>query len=268
MSKLTNVIIAALFLLFAGTTAFAIFEHKQRIKSDRIIGSNRKTVNQAATIINHYLDTNSRQHTVIAADENKLPAKWYKNGTAISGGLVDTVTKALNIAKKQLIEITRIAGTVRAEKLKAERKYDSLQRITYFYKDKYLQLSFRPALKNSDTTDNGEFSFRYNDSINIVKYWKRKWFLGAKKNYIDIFSNDARTTINGVDRLIVEQHKPDLEISLQMTGNYAPYRHLFYFGPGVQLNFDRFSVIGDYHYDFSARNWQPSVATRFDIVKF
>lgn len=272
MDKLTdNIKNIALIGLLLIAIVFGVIQTYKLKKSESMAAmaaiKTQKTVSQAATIINRYIDTSGRNHVVISADSNRLTTNWYKDGTAISGGLVDTVARALNIAKKQLQEITQIANTTQADKLKALKKYDSLQRITYFYKDKYLQLAYRPALPG-DTIDNGQFDFKYNDSLNVVQYWKKKWFMGAKKSYIDIFSNDPRTTINGVKRLVVQQEEPSFGLRIQAVGVYGFDAKKINVGPGVQFDFKRFSLTGTYYYDTDFSRWRPTVGARYDIIRF
>lgn len=261
-----NIIIAS---LSACAIGFAIWGFKQKDQKETAqvkTASQEKVVKQAATIINTYIDKNNLNHSVISADSNRLSANWYDNGTAISGGLVDTVAQALGIAKKQLQEAVQISTTTEAAKLKAEKKIDSLQRLTYYYRDKYLQLAYRPA-KPGDTTDNGQFDFKYNDSLNVVQYWKRSWFLGAKKNYIDIFSNDPRTTVNGIKRLVVEQKEPSFGLRVQAIANYNFSKQVVNVGPGLQFDFKRLSLLGTYYYDFDGQAFRPTFAARYDLIK-
>lgn len=265
--KLYKVIIAVLGIALIIATIICVVEHNKRSNAENQSASSQKVVSQAATIINHYIDTSKRNHVVISSDSNKLSQDWYKNGTAISGGLVDTVTAALNIARKQLQEVTQIASETRAAKLKADKTIDSLKQVTYFYKDKYLELAYRPA-KVGDTTSNGEFEFKYNDSLNVVQYWKRAWLLGAKKSYIDIYSNDPRTTINGVKRLKVEQKEPAFGLRIQAVSNYNFSRGLINAGPGVQFDYKRLSLVGSYYYDFDANLFRPALGARYDLIRF
>ncbi|GAA4341584.1 hypothetical protein GCM10023149_53970 [Mucilaginibacter gynuensis] len=262
-----KIAIAVLFVALIGSGCYIYYQGKDLKYAQSENTKSQATVKQAATIINRYIDTAGRKHVVVEDDENKLKNNWYQNGTAISGGLIDTVAQALNIARKQLQEITQVATVTKYEKLKAERKYDSLQRLTYYYKDKYLQLAYRPA-RPGDTTDNGQFDFAYNDSLHVVQYWKRKWLLGAKKSYVDIFSSDPRTTVNGVKRLVVEQKEPTFGLRVQAVSNYSFSRKLLNVGPGLQFDFKRFSLVGTYYYDVDANQWRPSIGARYDLIRF
>jgi chemotaxis signal transduction protein len=267
MNKLSSIIIGTLALGLVAAIAFGLYERKQRYKAETQTASTQKVVSQAAKIIDHYIDSSKRNHVVISADSNQLEEKWYKNGTAISGGIVDTVTAALNIAKKQLQEVTQIASQTKADKLQALKTIDSLKQVTYYYKDRYLQLAYRPA-RTGDTTDNGQFDFKYNDSLNVVQYWKKDWFLGSKKSYIDIYSNDPRTSINGVKRLVVKQEQPTFGLRVQAVSNYSFSRKVLNVGPGIQFDIKRFSLIGTYYYDTDLNQWRPSVGLRYDIIRF
>jgi len=268
MNKLKNILIVILTAGLLVTSYYAWRCHRQKTYAEKRSVRNQKTVDMAATIISRLVDSSGRNHITIRADGNTLPAGWEKDGTAIKGGLIDTVAQALNIARKQLQEVTQIAITNQAKHLRAERAIDSLQRITYFYKGRYMQLAYRPAAKGADTTDHGRFDYQYNDSINVVQYWKRRWLLGARQSYIDIYPNDPNATINGVKRLVVKQKEPALGLRIQAVSNYDFSRRLMNIGPGVQFDINRFSLAGNYYYDFDAKQFRPSVGARYDLVRF
>lgn len=268
MNNFSKIIISVLAIGLIAAVIYGVVQHRLREKAENQSHLNQRTVNQATRIINSYVDSSQRKHAVIAADENILPPNWTKNGIAISGGLVDTVAQALNIAKNKLQQITQIATTTQAENLQAKRTIDSLKRLVYSYRDKYVQMTYRPALPGADSADNGQFDFKYNDSLNVVQYWKKKWFLGAKKSYIDIYSNDPRTTVNGVKRLVVEQRSPVFGLRVQGVSSYSFSRKLLNVGPGVQFDIGKFSLVGTYYYDFDASKFRPSVGARYDFVRF
>lgn len=268
MNKFKNILIVILTAGLLITSFLAWRFNSQKNKAEDKSASNEETVNQAATIIDRYVDSAGRNHAMVKAEENVLPHDWYKNGTAIRGGLIDTVAKALNIARKQLQQVTQVATVSEARALKAEKRVDSLQRVTYFYKSKNLQMAYRPPLKTADSTDQGQFDYRYNDSITVAQYWKKKWLLGAKRSYVDIFSNDPNTTVNGVKRLVVEQKEPTFGLRVQAVGNYSFSRKLLNVGPGIQFDVKRFSIVGTYYYDFDANQFRPSVGARYDLIRF
>jgi hypothetical protein len=269
MNKLKNTLIVILTAGLLITSYFAWYYHGQKNNAETKTVKNQKTVELAANIISRMVDSSGRNHTTISASGNVLPNDWYKDGTAIKGGFIDTVARALNIKnKKQLEEVTQISIKNEARALKAEKKVDSLQRITFFYKGKYMQLAYRPPMRPTDTTDQGQFDYKYNDSITVVQYWKRKWILGAKKSYIDIFSNDPNATVNGVKRMVVEQKEPTFGLRVQAVGNYSFSRKLLNIGPGLQFDFKRFSLVGTYYYDFDANQFRPSVGARYDLIRF
>ena len=265
--QIKNIAIAALTSLLLITAALAWHQKTLKEKAEGQTAGSRQIVTQAATIINRYIDGSSRRHAVISADSNHLTNNWYTNGIAISGGLVDTVAEALKIAKDKLQQVTQIATVTKAAQLKAEKKIDSLQRLTYYYHDRYLQLAYRPAYA-TDSTGNGQFDFAYNDSLNVVQYWKRNWLLGAKKSYIDIYSNDPRTTVNGIKRLVVEQKEPKLGVRILAMASYDFSRKLITIGPGLQVDFKHLSLTGSFYYDADAQSFKPKFAARYDFIKF
>ena len=267
INNLKNTVIIVLGVLLASVSCWALYQKSQKEKAENKTSVNQKVVNQAATIINRYIDSSGRKHAVLSADSNHLPANWYQNGTAIKGGLVDTVAQALNIAKKQLEAITQVATITQAEKLSAQKQIDSLRHLTYYYQDKYLWIAYHPA-KADDTTGNGQFDFKYNDLLNIAQYWKKSWFLGAKKSYIDIYSNDVRTTVNGVKRLVVEQQQPAFNLRIQVVANYNFDNPVLNLGPGLQLDIKSLSLTGAYYYKQDTRSFIPVLGAHYDLFHF
>lgn len=268
--SIKTLIILICVLLLAGVAVYLYVRH-QNAELEKL-NLQKKTISDKvqteATIIARKVDKQGLQHVTIEAAENIIPHAMI-NEPAVSTGILDTTAMAIGQQKKQIQVLTQISTTAQARALRAERIVDSLQRVTFYYKDRYLQLAYRPALINAkDSTDHGQFDFSYNDSLNVVQYWKKSWFLGAKKSYIDIYSNDKRTTVNGVKRLVVEQKHPTFGLRIQAVGNYSFSRKLLNFGPGIQFDFNRFSIVGSYYYDLDATRWRSNIGARYDIVRF
>lgn len=249
--------------LSIGSSAYFYTKYKS---SESKRAKETKTVNMATKIVTRYTDRFNQNHVVIDAKETELSRKQF-NDIAVSPGILDTTVMALNIQKRQIESLTQIATTTEARALKAERRVDSLKRLTYYYKDKYLDLAFSPS-ETKDTMDFGTFDFKYNADLTITQYNKRKWLLGTKKTFIDIYSNDPRTTVNGVKRLAVQQERPTLGLRVQAVSSYNFESHNLMNGVGLQVDVKRMSFLGAGYYDFRSNKWVPAITARYDILRF
>lgn len=268
MKNLKNYLMVALILIAVGSIIAAL--HFKR-KSESVVAlpdQVKKQVQAEATIIARKVDKEGLQHVTIKETENIIPID-RKDRIAISQGVMDTTAKALarvGILEKQLQSLTIINSTLTAENLKAKQIIKD-GRVAYGYKDKYVNLEYTPP-STTDTLDKGKFDFAYNADLNIVQYWKRNWFLGAKHSYIDIYSNDPRTTVNGVKRLKFEQKQPIFGLRIQAGANYNPQTGSAGFGPAARFDVGRFSIQGNYTYYPESERWRPSINANYDLVRF
>jgi hypothetical protein len=226
--------------------------------------SQKDQINTEAEIIARKVDKEGIEHVTIEATKNLLPANEAKE-SAVSPGILDTTAMAIGILKKQVKDLTVINSTLLAENIQVKKIINSDNSISYNYSDKWVNLKFTPSI---DTTSEGRFDFSYNADLNIVQYWKRNWFLGAKKSYIDIYSNDQRTKINNVKRLVVEQESPMFGLRLQASTSYNPVDGEISVGPAMRIDAGRFSFQGNYHWFPELNKWQPIIIGNYDIIRF
>jgi hypothetical protein len=185
---------------------------------------------------------------------------------------IDSVAEALSIKAKQLESVTTISTETRGDSIPfLQKKIDSLQRLVFFYNDKYLRLTVRTNPK-SDTLAMDNFDFQYNDSLSIRQYWNRKSVLGlnlgSKQYFTDISSTDPRTTIGGLKTITIKQNMPSVGFRIQAVTNFNFITHSL--SPGVGFRFDahRFSLNGIYYFNTSIEQWVPVVGLRYDIIQF
>jgi len=223
-----------------------------------------KKIQTEASIIARQVDKFGSEHVTISATENVYPASTLRQ-PAVSTGLLDTVAMALKIKTKQVEELTRINSTLNVKNARAYYSIDSLKRRTIQYRDKYVSIAYTP-----DTTDTiaGTFDFKYAADIKIAQYYKRNWFLGAKKSYIDVWSQDNRVTINGVDRFQVEQKDPAFGLRIQASSTFHPKNGIYGFGGGARIDLGRFSVNPNYIYYPNSGTWAPNLQVNYDLIRF
>ncbi len=224
----------------------------------------RNKVQTEAKIIARQVDKFGSEHVTIKATENLYPLSAIKS-PAVSVPLLDTIAMALKIRTKQLEEALRIQGTMKASNLRANYVIDSLKRRTVVYRDRYVNLSYTPNQADSAA---GTFDLAYNADIKVAQYYKRNWFLGAKKSYIDIWSVDPRLTINGVDRYKVEQKAPSFGLRVQAAGNVNPQTGAYGAGLGARIDFNRFSLQYNYLYYPTTGSKRGNLQLNYDIIRF
>jgi hypothetical protein len=234
----------------------------KHIRKDALIN---QQVQKSATIISRKVDEFGLKHVTIAEAENILPRVLINDAYA-RPGVVDSIASTLNINNKQIESITIINSTLMAENLVLKKNIDSLKRVFYTYKDNFLAVKFKPA-NTVDTLPT--FDYKYNAKLNYAEYWKRKFpIIGAKKNYIDIWSDDPRTTINGVDRLKIEQKQQGFGLRVQMRSIYSISSQKLFAGPGLSFDFNRYNLLGYSYYNLTDNRWQYAIGINYDLIRF
>jgi len=259
-------IIAGLVVLLACAVTWAIRERGAKEIAKTISEPSKVLKDPTAPSVDQFIDSLKQNHNTFDNTKNVVGGKEV----AVSKTLVDTIARLSGIKPDQITDWKQIATQTEGRALKAERMVDSLQRETFFYKDKYLQLAFRRG-NPADTTDKGTFDFKYDADLNVTQYTTRGKILGlpigAKKSYTDIYSSDPRTTIKGLKTFTVEQKQPHYGFRLQLVTNYSFRRNALQFGLGAQVDINRFSIVGTQYYNPVENNFSPNIGARFDLIR-
>ncbi|MGG5507905.1 MULTISPECIES: DUF6808 domain-containing protein [unclassified Myroides] len=155
-------------------------------------------------VVKEYI-RDSIKHTVFV--EKKVKDTELEKRLAISSQYADSLERALKVSITQIKQVTKVNAELDAT-LKLVKQTDG----TITYQDKWLSLLYQPT---SETLD-----LKYNVSLNIARYSKRSWFLAEKKDYIDIYSDDPRVTIRGLNSFSL-QEKPPRRFGLGLSTGYA-----------------------------------------------
>lgn len=216
-------------------------------------------------IVKRYKDSAGNEHIVVKDGKNIITKAELKNPERPLN-IIDSSAKLLKIAATEIQRVTRINILMNDSLMKARKIISGLNKqLSYAYNDRFVSLKFTPPI---DTADTGTFAFAYNADLNIVQYQKRKWFLGAKESFIDISSNDPRTTIRGVKQLTVKQETPQFGLRLQGSVNYNLSTGNYGVGPGVRVDLGRFSLQGNYLYYQHVGKWYTAVTGNYDLIRF
>lgn len=258
------------FLTFAPWVGLLIFAGLWYYETNKIpkINPPGKVIDVNVPIEKRYTDSAGNEHVVVQDGKNVITKAELKNPER-PRNIIDSAAANLKIAASEIQRVTRINTMIKDSLLKATRTVDLLtKRLAYVYKDPFVDLRFTPP---TDSTGEGTFDFAYNADLNIVQYQKRKWFLGKKNNYLDISSNDKRTTIRGVKQLTVQVEDPTFGLRLQGSANYSPESNNLGVGPAIRLDLGRFSIQGNYLYYPSLQpgnKWRPGIIGNYDIIRF
>jgi len=91
----------------------------------------------------------------------------------------------------KLSEVTTIHKTVRLKDTVIYLPDSSKQTVkTFTYKDKF------ETIKEIISSDTVIMDIQHRDSLEVVQYWDRKWFLGKKKYYTEIKSANPNTVVD------------------------------------------------------------------------
>jgi hypothetical protein len=183
----------------------------------------QKVIVQRTDSLRHYKDAAGREHAqrVLAEAGSKAIGIVYRRE-------IDSIKAALSIKEKQLqsfmLASTTNEGTVR---LRVDTVYiDSTTTYRFAYNDRWIDVSGAVGKRSY-------LSYRMTDSLVFTTYWKRKWFLGRKTNYIDAYSHNPHVRVTGLD---------GNRISLKEPGRFGvgPYIGLGWTGagwaPGIGLS--------------------------------
>lgn len=227
-----------------------------------------KAIQTEAKEISRKVDEKGIEQVLFDVTGNTATKAQVKASEGIKG-IIDTTAMALDIRTKQLKEILVVKGTLEAENLKLRRQLDANQRPYYTYSGQGLDLKFTPPINDLDTTDQGTADFKANVGIKATQYWRRNWFLGAKKSILAVSSLDSKLfKINGADFVEFEQDQPVFGLRIQVGANYNPQTGSLGFGPGARFDFGRLSFQGNYTWYPESDRWRPSINANYDLLRF
>jgi len=198
-----NLIIAVLSCL---AIALGIVSYNQYVskKQDEVQYKELLTSTGKNEVVKEYI-RDSIKHTVFV--DKKIKDTELEKRLAISSQYADSLEKALKISIAKVTQVTKVNT-----ELDAEIRLIKQQDGTVAYQDKYLSLFYNP-------TDD-LLNLNYKVNLNIVRYSKRSWFLSQKQDFIDIYSDDPRVTIKGLNSFTLKE-KPPKRFGIGLSSGYA-----------------------------------------------
>jgi hypothetical protein len=259
----------AIILLTIGCVLLVVQCLKQRAT---ISEKEKKDAKQAKAIVTEAkeiarkVDEKGIETVLFDITGNKVTPEQVLSNEATKG-IIDTTAMALDIRTKQLKQVLVVNSTLEAENLKLRKQVDANNRPYYTYKGNGLDLRFTPA-NELDSTSVATADFSANVKIKATQYWKRNWFLGAKKSILAVSSDNPMFKINGADYVEFEQKQPDFGLRLQANGSYNMGTGEITYGPALRVDLGRLSIQGRYSRFPSNSKWVPSINASYDIIRF
>lgn len=228
------------------------------IEPNKIGKETQEMVEAEVRRVNKKIDEKGFEHAVIDEVANVVTSTTVLDSTAIRER--DSVIALLGIERKQLREWKQYNVTWRDSVLVAIRNDSGFR-----YVDKWADIQY---VRPKDTISNGHFNFRYNAELNHAEYWKRGWFLGKKKHYIDFWVADKRATVNGVKRLKFEVEEPKFGMDMGAKTLYNGVDRRIYMGGEVGIDIGKVTIQGSYMYSPVDGKWYPFVSGKYKVLEF
>lgn len=170
------VLIAA--VIFLG---FKLFDTSNKLsEKEKFDKKVKNQIQTEAKEIERKVNTEGIESVLFDITGNKILPEQISSAQT-SKDIIDTTALALDISTKQLKQVLAINGTLAMENIQLKTKLNALNRPYYTYSGGGLDLTFTPPSGlNADTLATA--SFTANVGLTATQYWKRNWFLGAKKS--------------------------------------------------------------------------------------
>lgn len=249
--KKVNPIISPLLVGLLAFICFNQYKANEQLQHEKIASSKRVTM--ATKVLDRYVDDKGGKHLVIAKETFTEAQKK----TLVNSGYIDTVAQALNIANEKIKELTKTNITL-AGIVKGTAVSPGLPTSIIKYTDRYTKLSYNPV----DTT----FDFKYDVSLIAAGYSKRSGFLNLKSDEVlDLYSEDPRVTINGVERFQLEVPDPNFGLRGQVKTQYNFRTKSITPAATLEANFRSYSVEANMFYNIKDKTWTPTLGIKKDL---
>lgn len=219
-------------------------------------------------LIIHYTDSQGNDHAVAKDQLTNFSKKEAIKQLSGVKKYVDSAATALGVRSKQIESTTTISTLTQAKNVFLQTQVDSLKKITYVYRDRYLNLNVRPP-DPTDSLDTGKFDFSYNADLKIYQYWKRERILGLpignRVSYTDISSNDDRTTIKNLKTYTVKQKVPVFGLRGQLRTSYTPATNSFSLGPALRFDIRNISIGATLYFNTQQSTWRPNITADYTV---
>lgn len=183
------------------------FKSCQQNKLEKQLSDYQERLDNQWDSTRHYKDKYGKEHAVA---ERILVEKY-----ALQNEL-KWLSKELGIKPKQIKGTTKIVNEI-----------DTFFSIDSFYSDRYI------TIVKTDST----VKLKLTDTLQVTDYWKRKWFLGSRKYYVDIKNSNPYVKTTSILAREIKVKKPTILIgpSINYNGNLSVGFSILYYPLTLKL---------------------------------
>lgn len=251
--KKVNPVISPILVGVLLFVCFNQYQANQKLEHDK--ETSKERISMATKVLDRYKDAAGSEHLVI---DKETISKEQKNALIKNTGFIDTVARALNIANEKINELTRVNATLLVANAKGTPVSPGVANSVIRYVDKYTKLSYNPV----DTT----FDFKYDVNLITAGYSRKSGFLGLKNDdVIDLYSEDPRVTINGVERFQLEVPDPNFGLRGQIKTQYNFRSKSITPAATLEANFKSYSLEANMFYNIKDKVWTPTIGIKKDL---
>lgn len=214
MKKLYLIIIAV--ILASGAFLYVKFANTNRVAIldlQRALSTEKQTAKK-------YKDQYGVEHAMLLQSRYSEKAGWIKYDSLLTAVAKRTGTKPNNITEVTAFEATK-------------------EGVREFDVDSFLATLPVPAI--GDTTHRIAYiPIDCNIKLNYIKYWHRSWFLGNKKWFVDVYSDDKSVKINNLKSIHIADEYSPFALSVTAGVTIPNFRPVAVIGLSYTPNFLRF----------------------------
>ena len=145
------------------------------------------------TIVEKYI-RDSVVHTVF--QDRLINNTTNEKQIAIGKTFADSLESALKMSIDKINQVTKVNA-----RLEAKLALITKQNGTKTHQYQFLNLSYNP--------ENDSLQVAYNLQLNEARYQQKKWLFGTPQNYINVYSDDPRITINSLKSYRIKEAPPN-----------------------------------------------------------
>ena len=185
------------------------------------------------TVVDHYI-RDSITHTVFK--EKVIGDTRAEKQLAIGKSYADSIERALKKSLDKIDQISKINARLEAQLLLKE-STDTNGRKSLAHRDKTIDLTYYP---DTDSVDLG-----VDIGLNEARYSERKWILGNRQNFVEVFPDDKRITIKGLKSYVIKE-SPQRRFGIGVSSGYGAFadgptlKMMPYVGLGINYNLIEF----------------------------
>lgn len=189
MKKNLIIIVLTLLIAISLTVCYSLYR-ESKIQDKRyaeLLQNSGKT-----KVVTEYI-RDSIHHVVF--EEKLIKDNEIEKRLALSSTYADSLEQALKLSISKINQVTKVNAQLDAQ-LKLVEQGDAIT-----YQDKFLDIQFYPQTN--------DLFLKYDISLNIARYSKRDWLFGKRKHYIDVFPDDKRVKIKGLNSYTIQEIPPN-----------------------------------------------------------